>query len=368
MSSWRPAMSWTGEWSIPPLLEQPVTEHERGAIVALSQAGTGPKQLARMFEQGSSLAEVLGTFRKRASNALAHLRSLQTRAVLPCDDEYPKLLKQTAAPPLLLYVRGRPLDSLPPCVAIVGARACTSGAARFAHRIGEAVASAGFTVVSGLARGIDSSAHAGAVEGGTTIGVLGTGIDVCYPKQHRDLVDRVAMSGAVVTEFAPGVGPREWHFPARNRVIAGVSFAVVAVEAALRSGALITVAFAEDHDREVYACITGPENPAGEGIRALIKDGAHLVVDADDLVTDLIELAEQQGYVRPGEVRPRKNDLPVELGGVQRAVYEAVTEGTTVEDVIAVTSLDLSIVAVALSELELGGLLSCEFGRWRRVT
>ncbi len=364
----RPTTSWMGEWTVPPLLEHPVTEHERGAIVALSQAGMGPKRLARAFEGAECLDEVLGTFKKRAPNAIAHLRSLQTRAVLPCDDEYPALLKQIVSPPLLLYVRGRRLDSLPPCVAIVGARACTTGAARFANRIAEAIASAGFTVVSGLALGIDSSAHVGALDGGTTIGVLGTGIDVCYPRQHKELVDRVAAAGAVVTEFPPGVGPREWHFPLRNRVIAGLSFAVVAVEAAARSGALITVDFADENGREVYACITGPENPAGEGIRALIKDGAKLVVDADDLVVELIELAESQGYVMPGEVRPRRNDGPLVLNGTHRVVYDAVTEGTSVEDVVAVTSLDLSEVSVALSELELGGHLSCEFGRWRRVS
>jgi DNA processing protein len=367
MTSWRPAKGWAGKWSIAPVLEQPVTDRERGAIVAMSMDGFGAKALNDAFMRGETVAEVARHSMPRSAAALATLRDIGARAVLPCDDEYPTLLKEIVGSPPLLYVRGSRLNELQPCVAIVGARACTTGAAQFAHRLGEAIASAGFTVVSGLARGIDSAAHHGAVEGGTTIGVLGTGIDVCYPSSHSELVGRIVASGALVTEFPPGVGPREWHFPARNRVIAGMSFAIVAVEAGLRSGALITVSFAEDHGREVFACITGPENPAGEGIRALIKDGARLVLDADDLVDDLIELAERQEYVLPGSVRPRRNEHPLELEGHQRVVYDAVTEGTTVEDISDITSLETSTVAVALSELELAGALTCEFGRWRRA-
>ena len=366
MTSWRPEGGWSGAWSLPPLLEQPVTECERGAIIALSMAGMGPKKMAEAFSKAESISEVAGRFMTRGQSALVKLRASQSRAVLPSDEEYPPLLRQIVAPPPLLFVRGESLRVLTPCVAIVGARACTSGAARFAHRLGEAIACAGFTVVSGLARGIDSAAHHGALEAGKTVGVLGTGIDVCYPVQHKGLAERVVNNGATATEFPPGVGPREWHFPARNRIIAGMSFAIVAVEAGLRSGALITVAFAADDGREVFACITGPENPAGEGIRALIKDGARLVVDADDLVAELVDLAVNQGYALEGEVRPRKNDRPLELEGDLRAVYEAVTEQTTAEDVGDITSLDMSSVSVALSELELAGYLACELGRWRR--
>lgn len=366
MSSWRPEKSWTGEWSIPEFLHEPVTERERGAIVAMSKAGFGPKKLAEAFEKADTVGEAVARFADQSQRALGELRRLNMRAVLPCDDEYPSVLKQIVAPPPLLYVRGRSLVDLKPCVAIVGARACTSGGAQFAHRLGEAISCAGFTVVSGLARGIDSAAHHGAVEGGKTIGVLGTGLDVCYPTSHRELADAVARSGALVSEFPPGVGPREWHFPARNRVIAGMSFALVAVEAGFRSGALITVAFAEDSGREIYACITGPENPAGEGIRALLKEGANLVIDADDLVDELIDLAVKQEYVLEGEVRPRRNDRPLTLEGDLRTVYEAVTEGTTTEDVVDITAFEMSTVTATLAELELMGYLACELGRWRR--
>src|SRR5207244_4731833 len=116
---------------------------------------------------------------------------------------------------------------LRPAVAIVGSRACTSGAKRFACKLGEAIAAAGFTVVSGLARGIDAAAHEGALETGRTVAVLGTGIDVVYPAEHRDLARRVATGGAIVTEFPPGIGPRAWHFPDRNRIISGLSTAVI---------------------------------------------------------------------------------------------------------------------------------------------
>src|SRR5205807_332199 len=139
VSSWRPEKSWTGQWCIPPLLEQPVTERERGAIVAMSKAGFGPRRLAEALEKANSVAEAVARFANQSQRALGELHRLNMRAVLPCDEEYPALLRQIVAPPPLLYVRGEPLNTLKPCVAIVGARACTSGGAQFAHRLGEAI-------------------------------------------------------------------------------------------------------------------------------------------------------------------------------------------------------------------------------------
>lgn len=367
-TTWRADAGWTGAWSLPPLLEQPLTERQRGAIVALSMDGMGPKRIADAFEKAERPDDVIGAYLGKSAGALAHLRRLDARAVLPCDTEYPDLLKKIVAPPPLLFVRGRALDTLRPCVAIVGARACTPGGAAFARHLGDALACAGFTVVSGQAMGIDAAAHVGALQSGTTIGVLGTGIDVVYPRDDdtRELAERIPKHGALVTEFPPTVGPRAWHFPARNRVIVGFCFAVVVVEAGERSGALITVSFAEDSNREVFACITGPENPAGVGNRALIKEGAHMIIDVDQATDDLIALAIAQGYAVEGDVRPMKNDRPLELAGIERLVFEAVTEETTVEDVASLTSLGTAKASAVLTELELQGYVACEFGRWRR--
>jgi len=233
VTKWRADKGWTGKWGVPWLLEQPVTERERGAIVAMSMDGFTPRALNGIFTTSDSVGHAVRAYEKHAPAALAKLREIGTRAVLPCDDEYPPLLREIVAPPLLLYVRGERIDTSAPSVGIVGARACTSGAARFSYRIGEAIASAGFNVVSGLAKGIDSAAHHGALEGGKTIGVLGTGVDVCYPTSHHELMTRVAERGTLVSEFPPGTGPREWRFPARNRIIAGSCFALVVVEAGL---------------------------------------------------------------------------------------------------------------------------------------
>ena len=246
-------------------------------------------------------------------------------------------------------------------VAVVGARACTSGAARFARRLGDAFASAGFTVVSGLARGIDAAAHRGELDAGSTVAVLGTGIDVCYPPEHKGLLGDVT---AVVSEFPPGLGPRAWHFPARNRIISGLSCAVVVVEAGLRSGALITAGFALEHGRHVLACTTGPENPAGSGVRAMLRDGAQLVVDAEQAVEVLIGLVADQGFAF-GTPVPRAQRV-LELSPELQAVYDAVTEDVTPDEIAATGDLDPTRVARALAELELEGVLEVCGGRWRR--
>ncbi len=365
-TTWRADPSWTGAWEIPELLKRPLTTRERGAIVALSMDGMGPKKIIDAFEGADAPNDVLGAYVDRSAGALATLERLDARSVLPCDAEYPNLLTKIVAPPPVLFVRGDRLDQLRPCVAIVGARACTSGGRSFARRLGEALASAGFIVVSGLAKGIDGAAHEGALLSGRTVAVLGTGIDVAYPRDNKELYPRIPRSGALVTEFPPGIGPRQWHFPARNRIIVGLSFAVIVVEAGERSGALITVSFAEDGGREVFACITGPENPAGFGNRALIKDGARMIVDVDQAVADLRDLAVAQELMVSREVRTGQTDRLIDLAGEERAVYESVTEGTTVEDVASLTRLGTARASAVLTALELAGYVECEFGRWRR--
>jgi DNA processing protein len=335
----------------------PIGDRERGALVALSMAGMGPKPLAKALGAAAQIDDVIGDFAKRSRSALRALDRIDARAVVASDDEYPARLAAIDAPPPLLYVRGERLDELRPAVAIVGARACTTGAARFAERLGATFAGAGFDVVSGLARGIDAAAHRGALSSGRSIAVLGAGIDVCYPAEHRELAESIVMDGALVTEFPPGVGPRAWHFPSRNRIISGLCIALVVVEAGSSSGALITAGFALDQGREVFACTTGPENPAGTGVRELLKDGARLIVDAEQAVQDVIDVAHAQGFsARPPAVAPE---------GELARVYAAADESTT-DDIATRTGLEIARVAAALTELELDGLLECDRGRWRR--
>lgn len=204
------------------------------------------------------------------------------------DPRYPPLLASIHDPPVVLWARGR-LDVLSgPAVAIVGSRAASPSGLEAATGLAADLAARGAIVVSGLARGIDSAAHEGALQaGGVTIAVLGSGTDVIYPPEHRALADRVTGSGAVVSELPPGTQPRPLHFPARNRIISGLSLAVVVIEAAERSGSLITAEFAIEQGREVLAVPGSIVTGRYRGCHALIRDGAGLVEDADDVVSAL---------------------------------------------------------------------------------
>jgi DNA processing protein len=211
---------------------------------------------------------------------------------------YPPLLRQLHDPPLVLWGAGGADVLGRPAVAIVGARAASNGALQMAHRLGRDLAAAGLVVVSGLARGVDGAAHGGALETGRTVAVLGGSLDELYPPEHRGLADRIASGGAVVSEFPPGTPPLRHHFPRRNRIVAGLALGVVVVEAAEKSGALITAREALDQGKEVMVVPGLALAGRNRGGHALIKDGAALVESA----TDVLEvLAQAQGCLPAGE-------------------------------------------------------------------
>lgn len=176
-----------------------------------------------------------------------------------------------------------------PGVAVVGTRQCTRYGIDLAEAFGHAIARAGWTTVSGLARGIDAAAHRGCLRGdGHAVAVLGSGIDVCYPKENQPILDEIlAVGGAVVSEYPPGTPPDRWHFPARNRIIAAASSAVVVVEAAKKGGALITARLGAELGRPVFVVPGDVDRPASEGCNLLIRDGAHPVMGAADLIEEL---------------------------------------------------------------------------------
>lgn len=205
------------------------------------------------------------------------------RSVRRDGPEYPESLGRLADPPSVLYVRG--MIPTAPAVAIVGSRRCTRYGSTLARAMAASVAAAGWTVVSGLARGIDTAAHVGALEGGgQTVAVLGCGIDRWYPASNRLLGERILESGAVVSEYHPGVEPAPWRFPARNRIIVGLSQAVIVVEAAVRSGALITARLAMDLGVETFAVPGDLERETSRGTNQLIADGVQPVVAASQIV------------------------------------------------------------------------------------
>jgi DNA processing protein len=222
------------------------------------------------------------------------------------DDRFPPLLRMIPDPPFALFVRGD-LACLSdnPCVAVVGARKGTRFGLERAHGIARGLAKRGFTVVSGMAYGIDCAAHRGALSGkGATAAVWGTGPDVVYPRANRDLAERIAESGAILSEFPPGTGPECHHFPQRNRIISGLSAGVVIVEAAEKSGSLITAEFALEQGREVCAVPGSAGLVATRGSNALIKQGAVLVEDAEDVVQALSETKAAPAYrKKTGQVK-----------------------------------------------------------------
>ncbi|WP_287152501.1 DNA-processing protein DprA [Candidatus Solincola tengchongensis] len=210
------------------------------------------------------------------------------RVVLPGEDAVPEVLWRIYDPPALLFARGRELPRNAVCVAVVGARKATSYGRRCAEHLAAALAGRGVVVVSGAAYGIDAHAHRGSLQaGGFTVAVLGCGIDRVYPPEHAGLLARIAESGCLLSEYPPGEEPQPWKFPHRNRIIAGLSLAVVVVEASARSGALITADLALEEGREVMA-VPGPiGHPLTEGTHSLIKKGAKLVTGVEDILEEL---------------------------------------------------------------------------------
>jgi DNA processing protein len=203
------------------------------------------------------------------------------------DPRYPAALLATPDFPPVLWFRGRLEAFDAPAVAIVGSRAASAVALETATRLGTDLAARGVTVVSGLARGVDSAAHRGALVRGRTVAVLGSGPDIIYPHEHALLADDIARDGAVLSEYPPGTPPRAFHFPQRNRIISGLSRAVVVVEAGERSGSLITAACALDQGREVMAVPGNVLSGRNRGAHALLRDGARIVECADDILEEL---------------------------------------------------------------------------------
>jgi DNA processing protein len=268
---------------------------------------------------------------------------------------FPPLLRSIHDPPPGLFLRGDGGAGLlsRPAVAVVGARACSGYGASVARSLGRDLGAAGLVVVSGLARGIDAEAHRGALEGGgATVAVLGCGIDRDYPAAHAELARRVAAAGLVVSEYAPGVEPAPWRFPARNRIVAGLSAATVVVEARERSGALITADLALEEGREVFAVPGEITSSLSSGTNTLIKLGASPLTGAADV---LLSFGIEPQPAAAADVSP-----------AAAALLELVRAAPAGADALARQSgLDAGEVARALVELELAGLVATGDGLYR---
>jgi DNA processing protein len=226
--------------------------------------------------------------RTQAADAIARARDAHIGIVAWSDASYPVALTTIVDPPPLLWIRGR-IDALAlPSVAIVGSRAASPYAIDVAGQLARDLAERGVAIVSGLARGVDSAAHRGALDGGgATIAVLGSGVDVMYPPEHAPLANEICADGAVVSELVPGTPPLPWCFPLRNRIISGLVRAVVVIEAGEKSGSLITARCALEQGRDVLAVPGNVLSGRNRGAHALLKDGAKIVESADDILEEL---------------------------------------------------------------------------------
>jgi DNA processing protein len=328
------------------------------SLSALESCGVG-RRVAENLRAGAGSSE--------AELELTAAEKLGCHVVAFGSPAYPPLLKQIADPPLVLYVRGDVTQLARHAVAVVGTRRPTAYGSSVAHRLASDLAGRGLVIVSGLARGVDSAAHRGALEAkGKTVAVLGCGVDVVYPRENKSLAGQIAEAGALVSEFPLGTSPQPENFPIRNRIISGLSLGVLIVEAAEYSGSLITARLASEQDREVYAVPGNITSAQSFGPNLLIKQGAKLVDNWMDVVEEFppgirAELLPADKPSREGaDALPLFE--PLRTSGLtpdQKAVYDQLRadQAVFIDSVLGQAGLPQPRVLSALLELEMNGLV-----------
>jgi DNA processing protein len=315
------------------------------------------KELLKIEGVGEKVAVEIkkGPLEKVVERELSLLDKVNGKMITLKDDDYPKRLKDIYDPPALLYVRGKLRKEDELAVAIVGSRKTSPYGRWMTEKIGQDLARHGVTVVSGMARGIDSVAHQGALQGGgRTIAVLGCGVDVIYPSENRNLFYQIIEHGAILSEFPMGSAPEGGHFPRRNRIISGLSIGAVIVQASADSGSLITANYALEQGREVFAV---PANVGAEGSRGanqLIKEGAKLVESSEDI---LAEILPQWRGEKEEEVTKAEAPVP-NLTDEEKSLYKFLEETPLhIDAIIRQSQLDPGKVASLLLNLEFKGLV-----------
>lgn len=353
-----------------------MTDSREARLRLLRSANIGPitwRQLIARFGTAEMALEALPMLAARGGGRapviadlasvrreIAAVEKLGARYLFLDDADYPSLLAELESAPPALILRGR-LDLLNrTCVAMVGARNASAAACRFARQLAIGLSEAGATIVSGLARGIDTAAHVGSLEGGT-VGVIASGIDVVFPPENAELQERVAREGLLIAEQPPGTEPLARFFPSRNRIIAGLALGTVVVEAAPRSGSLITARIAAEAGREVMAVPGSPLDPRAQGCNLLIREGATLVQSVDDIL-------EMLRPIDPRAVRSPVNSFggppPLDASDADR---RRITEllgpvPVAVDELVRQSGLAPALVQTVLLELELAGRLERHAG------
>jgi DNA processing protein len=299
---------------------------------------------------------------KRAEKEVAKLRGIPNfRLINWTEPEYPQTLLQIYDPPVLLYVRGDSQILNLPAISIVGTRKPTLYGTQMAERLGRELAQRGIVIISGLARGIDAISHKGALAAnGRAIGVLGTGIDVCYPKENKKLYEKVLERGAILSEFPTGMHPAPENFPVRNRIVAGMPLGAIIVEGAQYSGSLITARLAMEFGREVFGVPGNVTQPVSFAPNQLIKQGAKLVTCADDVIEEL-PTPVRAALVQAEQPEAEQRNLLVtaSLNETEKKLYELLSpeEPKPIDEIVEQSGLNSSQVLATLFDLEMKGVV-----------
>lgn len=292
-------------------------------------------------------------FRKDVDVYMDKIKELGIQVLRMVDDRYPFKLKAIYDPPPVLYIKGKLEKSDEKAIAIVGSRKTTDYGRNMARELAYELALRGITVVSGMARGIDTCAHRGAIEaGGRTIAVLGSGLDKPYPPENERLMEIISTSGAVISEFIVGTNPLPLNFPARNRIISGLSMGVVVIEAGEKSGALITADFALEQGREVFAVPGNVNSPTSKGTNKLIKEGAKMVTCVEDILEEFEEF-------KAVKLSSKESGIRVDdLSDEERKVIEVIgVEPLHIDIILRETGYNIQEISSLLTILETKGIL-----------
>lgn len=303
------------------------------------------------------------TGKKPREEAERHLENARRKgiAVVPhIDPQYPAQLKEIYNPPVILYVKGK-LAGDARCIAIVGSRKATDYGLDIAEKISCELSLRGVTVVSGMARGVDSRAHNGALKAGAgTVAVLGCGLDIVYPPENDRLMKEITCSGAVISEFPPGTPPKPVHFPMRNRIISGMSMGVVVIEAGNKSGSLITADFALEQGREVFAVPGNINSAHSAGTNRLIREGAKIVTEIEDVLEELKLFSDVNNNTKReyNKAIPARKDMPAGLDADEQLIFKCLMDGELHIDAISSRcGLGIQYVGSTLIMLELKGIV-----------
>ncbi len=352
-------------------------------IQLINTDGIGPVRFYKLLEQYGTAAECLKALalkqalfsRKSAEYELEKAARLQVKIIAKGDENYPGNFNQLNDAPPVIYVKGRTdILNYPAMVSIVGARNASVNGRKIASKIAYDLTESEIIVVSGMARGIDAAAHKGALfakkEHGTTIAVLGTGVDVAYPKENQGLYEQICAQGAVVSEFALGTQPQAANFPRRNRLVSALSAGTLVVEASLNSGSLITARMALEQGKDIFAVPGSPLEGRSAGCNQLIRDGAYLTESAEDILNTLAftqnrqikAFAEVDLFANPLDKEQKSDNIPLQTEKADAVSDLPLTDlipatGIEIDELIRLAGQDTARTMMQITELELEGIV-----------